>query len=85
MKAYNILKIWINKDLANVPEWMAENVQFRKELAIATSPKLYEQLLERFGMNFVITAPQVRKLLQKDNTNISTVLLVTSAGKTLIL
>jgi hypothetical protein len=80
MQAYNTLKIWIEKDLSNVPEWLENNVQFRKELALAISPTLYEKLLEKFGLNYVITAPQVRKLLKKENTNISTVLLVTSAG-----
>ena len=80
METYNILKRWLDKDMVNVPDWMVNNLYFRKDLAGATSPRLYEKVLEKYGLNFVITAPQVRKLLKKDNTNISTVLLVTSAG-----
>ena len=80
MDAYKTLQIWLDKDMVNVPDWMLHNLEFRKELAGATSPKLYERLLEKFGLNFIVTAPQARKLLLKEKTHISTVLLVTSAG-----
>ena len=80
MDAYKTLQIWLDKDMVNVPDWMLYNLEFRKELAGATSPKLYERLLEKFGLNFIVTAPQARKLLLKEKTHISTVLLVTSAG-----
>ena len=83
MKAYNTLKLWLKKDMVNVPDWMAKNKNFLKDLARATSPILYERLLEKYGLNYVITAPQVRKLLQKEKTMMSTILLVSSAGKKL--
>ena len=80
-EAHDILKKWMDKDIVNVPNWMSENSRFKKELAGAISPKLYERMLENFGLNFVVTAPQARKLLLKENVHMSTVLLVTSAGK----
>lgn len=80
MEAYRMLQKWLDKDMINVPEWMENNHEFRKELAGATSPRLYEKLLEKFGLNYIVTAPQARKLLLKEKTHISTVLLVTSAG-----
>jgi hypothetical protein len=80
MEAYNTLKRWLDKDMINVPTWMENDESFRKDLAGATSPRLYEKVLEKFGLNFVVTAPQARKLLLKDKTHMGTILLVTSAG-----
>ena len=78
--AYNTLKKWLDKDMVNVPAWMELNDNFRKELTGATSPRLYERVLEKFGLNFVLTAPQAKKLLLKEKASTSTILLVTSAG-----
>lgn len=72
---------WVEKDMVNVPEWMVQNREFKRELAKATSPKLYEKILERYGINYILTAPQARNLLLKDKLSGSTILLVTSAGK----
>jgi hypothetical protein len=58
---------WVEKDMVNVPEWMVQNREFKRELAKATSPKLYEKILERYGINYILTAPQARNLLLKDN------------------
>ena len=66
--------------MVNVPSWMELNDNFRKELTGATSPRLYERVLEKFGLNFVLTAPQAKKLLLKEKASTSTILLVTSAG-----
>ena len=81
MRAYNTLKEWMKKDIVNVPERIFQNKLFVEELAKATSPKAYEKLMEKFGINFILTAPQARKILMKEKTNISTILLVTSAGR----
>ena len=83
MEAYRTLQSWLDKDMINVPDWMANNKEFLKDLAGATSPRLYEKFLEKFGLNYIVTAPQARKLLLKEKTHISTVLLVTSAGNNL--
>ena len=81
LEAFDILKKWMDKDIINVPSWMSNNSEFKKELAGAISPRLYERMLENFGINFVVTAPQAKKLLLQENTHMSTILLVTSAGK----
>ena len=80
-KAFDMLSKWVERDISNVPDWMMSNKNFTNELGDCSNIQLYESLLERHGINYVVTVSQTVKILKNENYAKNRIELVANTGK----
>jgi hypothetical protein len=77
------MKKWIEKGSPQLPEWLETKYRFKKELTRVDSPASYERMVVKWGINYIISPPQVAKLLATIEVEDSIIERVTFLGKKL--
>ena len=81
--AFEKMKKWIERGVKQVPDWLMSKYRFKKDLTRLLSVANYEQLIIRYGINYIITPSQVDTLLTSANVDESTINFVKHLGKKL--
>ena len=78
--AFNKMKKWIERGMSQVPDWLMSKYRFKKDLTRVLSAANYEQLVIRYGINYIIAPSQVQTLLGSANVDENTIKFITHLG-----
>ena len=79
--AFEKMKRWVERGISQVPDWLMSKYRFKKDLTRLMSPANYEDLIIKYGINYIITPSQVTVLLGSANVDEATIKFVTHLGK----
>ena len=74
------MKKWIERGMSQVPDWLMSKYRFKKDLTRVLSEANYEDLLIRYGINYIITPSQVPILLGSANVDEPTIRFISNIG-----
>ena len=74
------MKRWIERGMSQVPDWLMSKYRFKKDLTRVLSEANYENLIIRYGINYIITPSQVPTLLGSANVDESTINFIANIG-----
>ena len=74
------MKNWVEKGIRQVPDWLMTKYRFKKDLTRLLSAANYERVIEKYGINYIISPPQVAVLLASSNADEATIKFVTHLG-----